>query len=219
MRVFILLVIFSILLLGKSLFGEDISEEYQDSLDPTSERYNWNQNNSTDYEPTEKPVYEYREKTRTTEERLELEKKNSYWGQFKLDLPNERSTEKIDINTSVEVVGTKTATDWYQEGLAYSDKKDYEKSLECYNKALILDPNFDVYQQRGEAYYRLGKYREAVIDLTKAISANPSGAWCYYYRGLSYKSIGEIEKAKKDLKKGCEELRNPDSCGAYEALK
>jgi len=134
----------------------------------------------------------------------------------------------VSIGEATDIVGyepaggpeTNSAIDWYTKGIDFSNSKQYEKAIECFNECLIANPGFSsVYSQRGQTYYYLGKYKEAIIDLTKSITISPYGAWDYYYRGLSYKSIGEIEKAKKDLRKGCEELNNPDCCGAYEALK
>ena len=59
-------------------------------------------------------------------------------------------------------------------GSIYQKKRDYEKAIEQYTRALTLDSR-DIYSfvNRGEIFLRLGKFQEATSDLMKAIEADP----------------------------------------------
>jgi tetratricopeptide (TPR) repeat protein len=58
-------------------------------------------------------------------------------------------------------------------GSIYQKKKDYEKAIEQYTRALTLDSH-DIYcfANRGEILLRLGRFQEATSDLMKAIEAD-----------------------------------------------
>lgn len=63
-----------------------------------------------------------------------------------------------------------------QEKLKGNDffaQKDFLKAIHHYNKALEIDPSLSiVYGNRGLCYLKLGKYKEAIEDSTKAIVSN-----------------------------------------------
>jgi tetratricopeptide (TPR) repeat protein len=78
-----------------------------------------------------------------------------------------------DFDTNEIITSTlvnKTSADLMADGLDFRDKGDLENALRCFNEALALDPNAPtIYHQRGKTYFLLGKYDEAVSDLTKGI--------------------------------------------------
>jgi tetratricopeptide (TPR) repeat protein len=53
----------------------------------------------------------------------------------------------------------------HNTGIVYAHKKDYDKALECYQKALELKPNFDF----AKLYYDMGKAYEAKGDKDKEL--------------------------------------------------
>ena len=63
---------------------------------------------------------------------------------------------------------------------------------------LITDEAVNAYCNRGNAYFKLGKYKKAVNDYTKAISLQPD-ADVYYNRAIVYLHLGKKEKAQKDF--------------------
>ncbi len=56
---------------------------------------------------------------------------------------------------------------WFTKG---KNAKDHEKAIDCFTKAIKIDPNF---------------------------------AWAYCHRGLTYRVIGENDKARADFIKAC----------------
>jgi len=88
---------------------------------------------------------------------------------------------------------------------------DYDKALEYYLKALDLttatgpspagNTGIIVYLNTrvGYIYFEEKKYSQAIEYLESAIKMSSHNAEAYYYLGLSYDKIGEIEKARQFL--------------------
>ena len=58
------------------------------------------------------------------------------------------------------------ARTYYHRGNAYYEKSDFDKAIESYNMAIVLNPNFsEAYFNRGLMYYRLTEYEKAIADL------------------------------------------------------
>jgi tetratricopeptide (TPR) repeat protein len=105
---------------------------------------------------------------------------------------------------------------------------DYDKALEYYLKALTLDAvseskNKGIYiylnTRVGSIYYQMKDYPQSIEHLEKALSIFPDrdNIEAYYYLGLSYDKIGEIEKAREFLSRVIELA--PQSEYAQEAEK
>ncbi|HZK41254.1 MAG TPA: tetratricopeptide repeat protein [Atribacterota bacterium] len=105
---------------------------------------------------------------------------------------------------------------------------DYDKALEYYLKALTLDAaseskNKGIYiylnTRVGSICYQTKDYLQAIEHLQKAVSIFPDrdNIEAYYYLGLSYDKIGEIEKAREFLSRVIELA--PQSEFAQEAEK
>ena len=109
------------------------------------------------------------------------------------------------------------------------EKSDYQQAIVEFNKSTELEPlDHEAYNNRGEAYFKLGNYQQARDDFNKALIAinnghepNPGGfvglaeinkrfniqfprqsleAKYYRNRGLAYEKLGNKNQATKDLK-------------------
>ena len=59
---------------------------------------------------------------------------------------------------------------WFNLGAAYQGLKLYEKAIDAYQYAIVIDEKFDyAYRNIGDAYIRLKKYREAIESLSKVV--------------------------------------------------
>lgn len=57
---------------------------------------------------------------------------------------------------------------WFNLGAAYQGLKLYEKSIDAYQYAIVIDEKFDyAYRNMGDAFIRLRKYKEAIEVLEK----------------------------------------------------
>jgi len=109
----------------------------------------------------------------------------------------------------------------------YRKANDYDKALEYYLKALDLTTSASsagntgiiIYLNTriGYIYFEKKKYSQAIECLETAIKMSSYNAEAYYYLGLSYDKIGEIEKAREFLSRVIELA--PQSEFAQEAEK
>src|SRR5690625_6815507 len=52
---------------------------------------------------------------------------------------------------------------WYNLGQAYSCVGQYEKALAAYEYSYLIEPGFELgYQDRGDLFFELGRYKEAL---------------------------------------------------------
>lgn len=90
-------------------------------------------------------------------------------------------------------------------GWAYYNKKMYEKSKVCYQKALTYSPNY-VKAMRGLAmtYTAMGKNEEAIDMLNKALKLAPNVAELHYEMGEAYYKTGQNEQAAASYRRAIE---------------
>ena len=58
----------------------------------------------------------------------------------------------------------------------------------------------ETYYNRGLDHAKNGEFQLAIEDYTKAIELNPEYADAYYRRSKTWLHLGEVEKAKSDMK-------------------
>lgn len=71
----------------------------------------------------------------------------------------------------------KHADQYYEEGLLFFDRMEYDRSIESFDKVLELSPygkdNNIVYYNRGLAYLKNRQYDKSIYDFTKALELTP----------------------------------------------
>ena len=78
-------------------------------------------------------------------------------------------------------------------------KKESEKSIKHYTKAIKLKPDFpEAYTNRGNAYIVRDDYDNAIKDYNTAIQLKSDYANAYYNRGNVYNKKGKYDSAIKD---------------------
>ncbi len=60
------------------------------------------------------------------------------------------------------------------------------------------------YNNRGETYGQLGKYKRAIEDYDEAIRLNPQLASAFANRAVAYTYLGRDLEAQQDTKRGIE---------------
>jgi tetratricopeptide (TPR) repeat protein len=78
--------------------------------------------------------------------------------------------DKAIIDKYDEVnVNPETAEEWFLKGYTFGEQKDYEKAIDCYNKAIDLKPDYaNAYFNMGLAYGKNGNETEAINCIKKA---------------------------------------------------
>jgi lipoprotein NlpI len=93
----------------------------------------------------------------------------------------------------------------------------WQNSITLSEHALkVTDNNYNAYFNRGNAYWSLGNYQQAIADFDRAIEINPKYAGIYYNRGSAYQFLGNYQQAIGDFNKAIEIM--PKYVEAYNAL-
>jgi tetratricopeptide (TPR) repeat protein len=89
---------------------------------------------------------------------------------------------------------------YYTLGDAYQQKKQTQKAMESYGRAIQLDPTyFEAYNNLGNLYWKAGQYELAEKYLSQAIFINSSSDRIYDNRARLYFVLGQYGKATRDF--------------------
>lgn len=112
---------------------------------------------------------------------------------------------------------TKTAEDWFQEGLAAGREGDPRTCLESYKKALEIDPDhFLAHFNLGIRYGKIPMNVEAARHFREALRLKPESPMVHYSLAVVCNLIGETDDAFHHYK---EAIRiNPDFAKAHSNL-
>ena len=97
----------------------------------------------------------------------------------------------------------------------FKDGKTQE-AIEHYNEVVALKSYYAdtlVYNDRGNAYAKLGRYQRAIDDFNEAIRRNPANFYSYNYRGIVYAKLGQDQRAMNDFNQAVR--LNPDYADSY----
>ena len=101
----------------------------------------------------------------------------------------------------------KHADQYFEEGLLFYERMEYDRSIESYDKVLELAPygkdNNIVYYNRGMSYFKNRQYDKSIYDFTKALQTTPGMDKnlkfnILEFRGNSYQKSREFDHAIKD---------------------
>lgn len=103
------------------------------------------------------------------------------------------------------------AKQWFEKGV---NEKSARQKIIYYDKAIELKPSYsEAYNNRGVAYYGMGKYDQALADYSQAIRYRSDYARAYCNRGLVYKRKKQYDQALADYGKAIQ--YQPDYSTAY----
>ncbi len=113
-------------------------------------------------------------------------------------------------------IKSENAESYESRGLAYLDKRQYDKAIWHFNKSLKMNPRYaNAYHNRGRAYGEQGQYDLAISDYNKALEINPRYGDAYFNRGLANHAKGQYDQAISDYTNALE--INPGDAGIYYA--
>jgi tetratricopeptide (TPR) repeat protein len=91
---------------------------------------------------------------------------------------------------------------WFNLGAAYQGLKLYEKAIDAYEYALVIDEKFDyAYRNIGDAYIRLRKYKEAIEALEKVLELSKPEEVIYEAIGHCYDRLHNYAQARFHYRK------------------
>ena len=107
----------------------------------------------------------------------------------------------------------KYADDYYEQGLMFYEKQEYERSIENFTKVLELAPhgkeNNKVYYNRGQAHFKSRQYDKAIYDFTKSLELTSKSDKemlfdNYHARANAWQASGNYAKAIGDYGRAIE---------------
>lgn len=85
---------------------------------------------------------------------------------------------------------------WVQQGHARGDLGDYSAAIECFDRAIVLEPtHHDAWFGRSNALATLGEFEEAVTSYRRAAELNPQDFQVWNNFGYVWHQKGDYEQA------------------------
>jgi tetratricopeptide (TPR) repeat protein len=101
---------------------------------------------------------------------------------------------------SGRLAGENLSLAYYNRGIAYFKKSQYDRAITDFDQAIQLDPNSTfALNNRGTAYARKGQYDRAIADFNQAIRLNTNYAITYINRGSAFAKKGQYDRAIEDF--------------------
>lgn len=112
-----------------------------------------------------------------------------------------------------------------EEGNKAFAMKEYEKAMQCWDKAISLLPSGDVdsavlHNNKAACHLMFKRYKEAVNECSAALNANPNYFKALTRRAKAYEQMGQYKAALSDLTKANkQDAANSDSKDAEKRVR
>jgi tetratricopeptide (TPR) repeat protein len=113
-----------------------------------------------------------------------------------------RNEESIRLHQSLIDQHPYSELAWFNLGSAYQGLKLYEKAIDAYQYAVVINEKFDyAYRNMGDAYIRLRRYKEAIEVLEKVCEITRPEEVIFEAIGHCYHRIGKYAQARFNYRK------------------
>jgi len=131
--------------------------------------------------------------------------------------PAPATTTQTPKEETIKPEDISLAEQYKTEGNQHLADKKYEQAVECYRKAIELNPNNAIYfANRAAANSHMGKHQLAIDDCKQSLKLNPQYSKAYGRLGLAYFSLGMYKEAVEQYSKGVE--LEPNNASLKESL-
>lgn len=125
-----------------------------------------------------------------------------------------RNEESIRIHLSIIDEHPYSELAWFNLAAAYQGLKLYEKAIDAYQYAIVIDEKFDyAYRNIGDAFIRLRKYKEAIEALEKVLELSKPEDVIYEAIGHCYDKLKNFAQARFNYRKASH--LNPEESKIY----
>ncbi len=128
-----------------------------------------------------------------------------------------RNEESIRLHQKIIDDQPYNALAWFNLAAAYQGVKLYEKAIDAYQFAIVIDEKFDyAYRNMGDAYLRIRKYKEAIEALEKVLELSRPEDVIYEAIGHCYHRLKNFAQARFHYKKAVH--LNPEDSRLYQKI-
>lgn len=131
------------------------------------------------------------------EQNLELKKKALRYHK------QEKFTKAINLFLEILKRNPNDDNSWYNLGNVYSDINEYNKAIECYDKALDLNPikgKATIFFNKGNSYLDLEMYNDAEKCYKESLKINPKNVDTLFNLAVLYTREKKFDEAIKCYK-------------------
>lgn len=123
--------------------------------------------------------------------------------------PEEKNTEEAKPRIQ------ETAMTYYHKGSALLANAQFTEAINCYNKAIEMDPNLTMaFVFRANAKLKLNDWESAIEDFNMALILKPNDIPCIINRGICKFQKGDLQAAIEDF--NIVVSKNPENMMVYE---
>lgn len=115
--------------------------------------------------------------------------------------------------THVMKYETKTPLPFSNRAMYFRGRKEYDKALYDFNKALAIKPQGTTYNSIGKMYFDQGKNKEALDNYKKAIELDKTKGEFFVNLGASMAMDGQYDKALQAMNEGVK--LDPENLNGY----
>lgn len=134
--------------------------------------------------------------------------------QYAVEKDYDRAIEECTKQINGEVAIKYPEYSYSNRGAAFANKKQFDKAISDYSKAIELNPQYvAAYFNRAISYANIKQYDQAVADYGKVIELSPANSAAYTGRATVYAKVRLYDKAIADYDKAIE--LNPNDSTAY----
>lgn len=113
-----------------------------------------------------------------------------------------RCEESIQIHNRIIDENPYSHLAWFNLGTAFQGLKLYEKAIDAYQYAIVIDEKFDyAYRNLGDAYLRIKKYHEAIEALQKVLELSMPEEVIHEAIGYCYEKLKNTAQARFHYRK------------------
>jgi tetratricopeptide (TPR) repeat protein len=96
-------------------------------------------------------------------------------------------------------MSSNTKIELYKAGITQYAQQDFAASLETFQQALVLDPEFgDVHQAIAHVYEKMEDFDNALASAQKAVECNPDDFLAHTSLSMFYQRKGMIPEAESE---------------------
>lgn len=129
---------------------------------------------------------------------------------YVLNIESERLIDELMVT-----VDSLAASDRFTIGNVLMGMEKLDQAVAVYDAINRDFPNWSCpWRHKGEAYYKMGEYEEAVVSLTQAIATNENHVDAYIWMAYALNELGMYEQALTNLERALS--LSPDDGGEHQ---